>query len=168
MALARPMRWEGDLRRDRCSCAAHLIFRARRVDLATAVASAAVPRYVRSMDKELSHKVCRLIAGLVVSDDDLDSSEDAFIDRMLLKFGIPQDERDTIFPIVDKTEAKSAMQDLPADVQQEAVKLLLEAAVADGKVVTEERAYLHAVAEAIGISAGAMNQKIDDALAKRG
>ena len=119
------------------------------------------------MDKELSTKVCRLIAGIVVSDDDLDDAEDQFIDRMLERFGIPAAERDSIFPIVDATEAKAAMQDLPAEVQQEAVVLLVQAAVADGKVVTEERAYLHAVGEAIGVSAGAMNQKIDDALKKR-
>lgn len=119
------------------------------------------------MDKELSTKVCRLIAGIVVSDDDLDDAEDKFIDRMLVRFGIPGEERDSIFPIVDATEAKAAMQELPAEVQQEAMTLLVEAAVADGKVVTEERAYLHAVGDAIGVSAGAMNQKIDDALKKK-
>lgn len=117
------------------------------------------------MDPAISHKVCRLIAGLVVSDDDLDPSEDAFIDRMLASFGIPTSERETIFPIVDRSEAAQAMQELPADVQHEAVRLLLQAAVADGKVVVEERAYLQAVAEAIGIAAGDMNAKIEAALA---
>ena len=53
------------------------------------------------MDQEMAKKVCRLVAGIIVADDDLDPKEDAFIDRMLAKFGIPGDERDSIFPIVD-------------------------------------------------------------------
>lgn len=119
------------------------------------------------MDQQLSHKVCRLVAGIVVADDDLDDTEDQFIDRMLAKFGIPPSERESIFPIVDKSEAKAAMQELPPDVQHETMTLLIEAACADGKVVTEERAYLHAVAEAIGVSAGALDVKIDDALSAK-
>jgi uncharacterized tellurite resistance protein B-like protein len=118
------------------------------------------------VDKDLSHRVCRLIAGLVVSDDDLDEAEDAFVDRLLEHFGIPVAERDTIFPIVDRSEAADAVKSLPADVQKEALTLLVAAASADGKIVTEEREYLHTVAEAMGVSLAEIDRRLDDAVKK--
>ena len=96
------------------------------------------------MDKELRRNICRLIAGLVVADDDLEPAEDAFVDKMLAKFDIPADERDTIFPIVDRSEAAETIRQLPKDAQTVALELLLEATVADGVVAPEEKAYLEA------------------------
>lgn len=118
------------------------------------------------MDKELSHRVCRLIAGLVVSDDDLDAAEDAFVDRLLEHFGIPLAERDTIFPIVDRSEAADAVKSLPADVQKEALKLLVAAASADGKIAAAEREFLHTVAEAMGITTAEIDRRLDEAVKK--
>ena len=112
------------------------------------------------MDEQLRHKVCRLIAGIVVSDDDLDTAEDAFIDRMLTRFGIPLSQRESIFPIVDRSEAAAEMQLLAPDVQQEALTLLIEAAAADGQIAAEERAYLHTVAEAIGLTTDEIDHRI--------
>lgn len=119
------------------------------------------------MDKDLSHRVCRLIAGLVVSDDDLDAAEDAFIDRLLEHFGIPVAERDTIFPIVDRSEAAEAVKSLPSDVQKEALRLLVAAATADGKVVAEEREYLHTVAEAMGVAIADVDAQLEAGLKKQ-
>ena len=118
------------------------------------------------MDKELSHRVCRLIAGLVVADDDLDAAEDAFIDRLLERFGIAAAERDLIFPIVDRSEAADAVKELPSDVQQEALSLLVAAASADGKIAREERDYLHTVASAMGVSVEESDRRLDEAVAR--
>ena len=115
------------------------------------------------MDLELRKTVCRLVAGLVVSDDDLSTEEEAFVDRMMARFGIS--ERDAIFPIVDRSEARDAMRGLPEAVRQEALSLLVEAAAVDGKIVDEERAYLHAVCEAAGLDVAALEEKLDAALA---
>ncbi|MBK7396498.1 MAG: TerB family tellurite resistance protein [Myxococcales bacterium] len=112
------------------------------------------------MDDTLRRNVCRLIAGIIVSDDDLDDAEDKFIDRLLARFGIPLDERDTIFPIVDRSEASDAVKALPTDVQQEAFDILVEATLADGKIAPEERAYLDTVAGAIGLSASQVDAKL--------
>lgn len=119
------------------------------------------------MDAALAKKVCRLIAGIVVADDDLSDDEDRFLDRVLVRFGIPASERDMLFPIVDKGEAAEEMRSLPVDVQHEAVTLLLEAAAADGKIATEERAYMQSVAEVIGLAPAEMDQKLDTAVKKR-
>ncbi len=110
--------------------------------------------------------MCRLVAGLVVSDDDLDEREDALINRLLARFGIPPEERDSIFPIVDRSEAAAAIRQLPTEAQLEAFELLVEAAVADGKVVAEEQAYLSTVAAVLDIPEAEVKTKIQAALAK--
>ena len=115
------------------------------------------------MDQELRETLCRLIAGLVVADDDLAPEEDAFIDRMLQRFDIK--ERDTIFPIVDRGEAAAKVRELPPVVQQEAFTWLVEAAIADGKVVAEERAYLLAVGRVIGLDEETTDDRVRKALA---
>ena len=118
----------------------------------------------RVMDDALRRSVCRLIAGLVVADDDLDDAESELLDRMLVKFGIPLEERDALFPLVDCSEAAEAMRGLPPDVQREALDLLIDATVADGKIVKAERAYLAAVGDAVGIAAAEIDAKLAAAL----
>jgi uncharacterized tellurite resistance protein B-like protein len=120
------------------------------------------------MNREDAIKVCRLIAGLVVTDDDLDDREDAFIERMLARFGIPSSERDLIFPIVDASEAAAALRELPKDTQQTAVDLLLQAAVVDTKIAPEERTYLETVADAVGMARADLDKRLGDALAAAG
>ncbi len=114
------------------------------------------------MDAELRTTVCRLVAGLIVSDDDFSPEEEAFIDRMLQRFEI--DDRALIFPIVDRSEAAESVRALPPAVREEALGALVEAAVADGKVVDEERGYLLVVGEAMGLDAKAIDGRISKAL----
>lgn len=119
------------------------------------------------MDAEQRHRVCRIIAGLVVADSDLAPEEDAFIDRMLEGFGIPNGERESIFPILDRDEAAAEIKDLAPELQQEALSLLLGAAVADGQIVDEERDYIRAVGAALGLDAPTIDRRLADALAAR-
>ncbi|HVW27181.1 MAG TPA: TerB family tellurite resistance protein [Polyangiaceae bacterium] len=116
------------------------------------------------MDDSVRRNVCRLIAGIVVSDEDLSPEEDAFIDRMLQRFGIPLSERDVIFPIVDATEAANAMRALEPAVRQEAFASLLEAAAADGSIAPEELTYLEAVSDVVGVSRDDLSDKLGEAL----
>jgi uncharacterized tellurite resistance protein B-like protein len=116
------------------------------------------------MDESVRRNVCRLIAGIVVSDEDLSPEEDAFVDRMLQRFGIPLAEREVIFPIVDSTEAAAAMRALEPAVRQEAFGLLLEAAAADGSIAPEELSYLEAVSDVVGVSRDDLGDKLGEAL----
>ncbi|HEX9295791.1 MAG TPA: hypothetical protein VF881_08145 [Polyangiaceae bacterium] len=112
------------------------------------------------MDKELRRKICRLIAGLVVADDDLKPEEEAFLDRLLATFSIPPSERDSIFPIIDRSEAAQMIRELPKDAQATALSLLIEATAADGIVAPEEQAYLEAVAAEVGVSGAELEKRI--------
>jgi uncharacterized tellurite resistance protein B-like protein len=120
----------------------------------------------RTMDEELRRKVCRLIAGIVVSDEDLSPQEDVFVDRMLERFGIPKAEREVIFPIIDASEAATAVMELPAEVRSEAFGLLIEAAAIDGSIAPEELGYLETVADAINVSRDDLSDKLSEALKK--
>lgn len=121
--------------------------------------------YPAAVDVALRHTICRLIAGLVVSDDDFAPEEEAFIDRLLTRFGVP--DREAIFPIISHDEAAARMRELPADVQDGALRLLAEAAAADGHIADEERAYLKAVTAAMGVDDAALEEILGIALAAR-
>jgi len=108
----------------------------------------------------MKRSICRLIAGIVVADDDLEPSEEAFLDKLLAHFDIPESERDTIFPIVDRDEAAQAIRGLPKEAQASALKLLIEATVADGVVKPEERDYLDAVAKELGVVGSDLERQI--------
>jgi hypothetical protein len=117
------------------------------------------------LEAELARSVCRLVAGLVVSDDDFAPEEEAFIERMLTRFQVG--DREAIFPIIAQDEAAARMRELPPWVQEEALIALVDAAVADGKVAPEERGYLVAVGGAMGLDAAAVGRRIEAALAAR-
>lgn len=117
------------------------------------------------MDDTSSRRVVQLIAGILVADDDLDPAEEAFIDRVLARFGMPEGARKTMFPIVDRAEAAAAMKKLPEEVRVYALKMLIHAAAVDGKVVASEMAYLEAIADAMGVSRSDLGAQIDQRLA---
>lgn len=116
------------------------------------------------MDEAQSRRICQLIAGIVVSDEDLAPQEDAFVDKMLARFGIPVEQREVIFPIIDSDEAADSMKELPPDLQQEAFALLVEAAAADGSIAPEELTYLEAVASVVGVSKDELSDRLSEAL----
>ena len=116
------------------------------------------------MDDSVRRNVCRLIAGIVVSDEDLSNEENAFVDRMLERFGIPLAEREVIFPIIDASEAADTIRGLDAAVRQEAFSLLIEAAAVDGSIAPEELSYLEAVSDAVGVSRDELSDRLVEAL----
>jgi uncharacterized tellurite resistance protein B-like protein len=116
------------------------------------------------MDDSVRRSVCRLIAGIVVSDEDLSPEEDVFVNRMLERFGIPLSEREVIFPIIDSSEAADSMRALAPEVQKEAFQLLIEAAAADGSIAPEELSYLEAVASVVGASSDELGDRLGEAL----
>lgn len=118
------------------------------------------------MDDSVARRVCRLIAGIVVSDDDLAPKEEAFVDRMLERFGIPVADREVVFPIIDEGEAVEAIQSLEPAVRDEAFALLIEAAAVDGSIEPEELSYLEAVATVVGVSKDELSDRLEEALKK--
>ncbi|MEN9577574.1 MAG: hypothetical protein RJA70_583 [Pseudomonadota bacterium] len=112
------------------------------------------------MDEEMKRLVCRMVAGLVASDEDFDDSERAFLDKVLTQFEVPEDEWGAIFPLVEPEEAATAMRSLDTDTQRVTFELLMEGALADGKIAPEEATYLRLIGEAIGMDAASLDARV--------
>lgn len=116
------------------------------------------------MDERMSRKLCQVIAGIVVSDDDLDPAEEAFIEHLMKKFGLPLEERDALFPIMDGEEAAKELVGLPRDAQMEAFGLLVQAAAADKKYAAEEREFLEKVAKVLSVEKDELERMVAAAI----
>ena len=116
------------------------------------------------MDTDARRRICRLIAGLVGVDNELDDTESAFVDNMLVKFGLSPDERESLFPIIDGDEAAKELADLPAAMREQAFALLVDAAAADKRFVDEERDYLHKVGAVLGLSHDEVDRRVSTAI----
>ena len=112
------------------------------------------------MEIEIRQKICQLVAGIIISDDILDEHEEKFVDRLIQSFGVGESGRDVIFPLVDRDEAAEQIKDLPKDAQDEAMKLLIEAACVDGQIADEERDYLKAIAAALEIPEATLAKRV--------
>jgi hypothetical protein len=102
------------------------------------------------MEANVARTVVRLIFGVAVKDGRLTDAEIAFLARTRAKFGIPADQDAWAMPIADATMAAQQLAAMPAEVQEEALTLLVEAATLDGVVHDAERRFLETSAEAIG------------------
>jgi uncharacterized tellurite resistance protein B-like protein len=117
------------------------------------------------LDLETRQKICQLVAGIIISDDILDDKEEAFIDRLIKSFDL-ETGRESLFPLVDSNEAAAQIRELPSPARDEAFKLLIEAACADGQIVPEEREYLQTIAAALEISNDELEKRLAAELAK--
>jgi uncharacterized tellurite resistance protein B-like protein len=119
------------------------------------------------MDETLGRRVCELIVGIIATDDELHPAEFEFMLKAFETFGISKSEDDEVLaPTVRSFEAAKAMKALPDEVRSQAMDLLVESAVVDGKVVEAERTYLHAVARAMDMSIETVDAKVGKALAQ--
>jgi uncharacterized tellurite resistance protein B-like protein len=111
------------------------------------------------VDESVRRKIGRLVAGIVVADGDFDPTEDFFLDRLLERLGLG--DRSAIEPLPDASQAAIEMAGLSPEERDAAFTLLLEAALADGQVVTSERVYLLAVGAALGLDGDAVEERIE-------
>ena len=117
------------------------------------------------MDESTGRRVCELVMGIIATDHELHPSELQFMLKTFKAFGVATGERDeAISPTTRAFEAAHAMSNLPENVREEAIELLLETAAVDGKIVPAERTFLHAVGRASGIDADQMDDRIADKL----
>lgn len=112
------------------------------------------------MDDETKRIACRMVAGLVASDEDFADSERNFLDKVLHQFGIPESEWDAIFPLLEHEEAEKTIRALDPMAQKETFELLLEAALVDGIIADEERSYLNVIGKAIGMTDDQLNARL--------
>ncbi len=111
------------------------------------------------MDVEERYKVCQLIEAVIGADGVIADAEREFLRKIVKRFGLPERE-DSPVSASDYGRTTSTLRGLAPDVQPRVMALLVEAAVADGKVDPEERALLLASAATLGIEATALEERI--------
>lgn len=112
------------------------------------------------MDIATRQQICQLVAGILIADDILDEHEERFVDRLIQSFGLAETGRDAVFPLVDREQAVAQIKQLPAEAQDDAMRLLIEAACVDGQIAPEERDYLRAIAAALEISDATLARRV--------
>ena len=115
------------------------------------------------MDPKQSLTVCQLVAGMIARDNILERAERQFLNRVIARMGLSVHDVDDILPILEPAEAVARFQALPEEARAATLEMLLEAAMADGKVVEPEREMLVAVAAVMGVD----REQIDAAIARR-
>ena len=119
------------------------------------------------MDVEERYKICRLIEIMIAADGEIADEEREFLRRCVERFGLPERETGP-FSENDFGRATTTLRALDPDVRNRVMALLVEAAVADGRVAPEERALLLATAATLGIEATALEERIAARLRARG
>ncbi len=102
------------------------------------------------MNSENAKRIWELVAGIIETDGSLHTTELLLLRRLRTKLGLAPAGETKLVATRRGDEAAQAIAELPLNLRQEALELLVEAAVVDGKVVPSEQRYLEAVAAAMG------------------
>lgn len=113
------------------------------------------------MDDRKSRDICEIIAGLIFADGELHPGEQKFYQRMLERFGLPKDAKlEPIEPAV----ALEKLRNLPPPERVETLRLLMDAAAADGVLHPAERVLIGAVGDELGVSEDEIDIRLQAAL----
>jgi uncharacterized tellurite resistance protein B-like protein len=108
---------------------------------------------------EEQSKVVQLIEAVIAADGVVVEAERDFLRRVVERFRMTGERDDRIVPS-DPGRTTATLRSLAPDVQARVMALLVEAAIADGRVEPEERALLLASAATLGIDAHALEERI--------
>jgi uncharacterized tellurite resistance protein B-like protein len=112
------------------------------------------------MDVEEQHRIVDLLEAAITADGDIADEERAFLRRVMERFGLSEDERANRQVTSSAGRTTAILRTFPPQAQAGIIALLVDAVVADGRVEPQERALLLAAAAAIGIEAGALEERI--------
>jgi hypothetical protein len=117
------------------------------------------------MDIGTRRKVCELVTGIIATDRELHPSELKFMLKTFEAFGVARGGEDqAICPTVDSGEAARLMKELPLDLREEIVELLIQSAIIDGKIVPAEREFILTVGRAAGLKSEGIEERLAQTL----
>lgn len=112
------------------------------------------------MDIEDRVKVVELIEGMIAADGVVSGEERDFLRKVVARFGLTEEERADRPVPSDPGRATRTLRSFQPEEQSRVLALLVEAAIADGKVEPEERALLLASAASLGVDACALEERV--------
>lgn len=94
---------------------------------------------------------CHLLAEVLAADGIVTPEERALLEEHLSNHELSDEEKDRIRSFQGSDEAIAVLRERPAIERQEIVDQLVEAALADGKLTTEETATVKRITLALGL-----------------
>jgi uncharacterized tellurite resistance protein B-like protein len=94
---------------------------------------------------------CLLVSKVLVADGMMDESEHAFLDALMTKLGLDDDERRSVIQLDGWDAAEPLVAALSIAERLELVELLVDAASADGHLAPTELAMIKQVEQALGV-----------------
>jgi uncharacterized tellurite resistance protein B-like protein len=95
---------------------------------------------------------CLLVSKVLVADGMMAEDERAFLDGMMTKLGLTEDERRQVTDLEGWDEAEPIVKQLSEDERRGIIELLVDAASADGRLSPHELATVKRVSAALGLS----------------
>lgn len=94
---------------------------------------------------------CLLVSKVLVADGMMSDDEREFLDGMMTKLGLTDDERRRVIDLEGWDEAEPIVNKLSDDEKHTIVELLVDAASADGRLSPHELATVQRVSKALGL-----------------
>jgi tellurite resistance protein len=116
---------------------------------------------------ELSDKIqiCKVVARAVLADAMLTDTELAFLNRLMDKYELDEDQRkDVMARNIDDDVSEMAEQITEFDSKNELMTELAQAVAVDGEISSSEKQLLSDVAAALGIDQAELDMLVETAL----
>ncbi len=94
---------------------------------------------------------CLLVSKVLVADGMMGDDEREFLDGMMTKLGLTEDERRGVIELEGWDEAEPIVMQLSEDERRGIIELLVDAASADGRLSPHELATVKRVSAALGL-----------------
>ncbi len=101
------------------------------------------------MEKRVAH--CHILAKMLASDMIMTDGERSFLDRVMTRLELTEEERDKVLHFEDADGAEATMRALPEADRQAVLDDLVGAALADGQLTSAENAFVKKIAESLGL-----------------
>ena len=105
---------------------------------------------------------CRLIASIIVADDEVTEEELAFLEKAMQRLGLTEQDKAKAMVLFDESEAKAALSALGRDDRLAFLKEMADAAWVDNNIDEYEVERIQELASAMNLS----QEDIDAALAQ--
>ncbi|HEU4611641.1 MAG TPA: TerB family tellurite resistance protein [Kofleriaceae bacterium] len=94
---------------------------------------------------------CLLVSKVLVADGMMADDEREFLDGMMTKLGLTEDERRRVIELEGWDEAEPIVKQLSEDERRSIIELLVDAASSDGRLSPHELATVKRVSAALGL-----------------
>lgn len=100
---------------------------------------------------ELNVAKCLLVSKVLVADGIVTENERTFLDKMMRKLGLSDDERRGVLDLEGWNDAEPVVAKLTQDEKQEIVSMLIDASSADGNLGPLELQAVKKITAALGL-----------------